>query len=213
MKTVKLKIIKKNRKYFACKIKDGYKCKLKITEKSESLELGMHSLLVEDVSVRTKYGTDVIYEMNSEASPDAITTLKAPYNTILVARCKELGGRWDADNKVWVFSDTVQDEVDELDAKYNSELITIEIQAVFDLSAYQGPITAGGFTLVRAFGRDSGAVLGDGVALIEGSISSGGSAKNWVTKATYGSVFRLKIPKDCVIDVQMNVDFTVKTLT
>ena len=56
MKTLNLNITKKNRKYFACS-HNGHDVKLVIDGASENLEVGEHELLVEDVSVRTKFGT------------------------------------------------------------------------------------------------------------------------------------------------------------
>lgn len=65
MKTITLDLIKKNRVYFKCLTTTGYEVKLKITQKSENLQLGKQDLLVNDISVRTKYGTDIIYDLEA----------------------------------------------------------------------------------------------------------------------------------------------------
>lgn len=44
-----------------------------------------------------------------------------------------------------------------------------------------GPITYAGRVLARAFGRDGGARLGTGVAILAGDIGSGGSRRYWTT--------------------------------
>jgi hypothetical protein len=73
MKTITIIIEKKNRKYFAAKV-NGYKCKLLIDENSEGLELGTHELLVNDISVRSKYGTDLIYSVYKKTEDGGIVT-------------------------------------------------------------------------------------------------------------------------------------------
>lgn len=129
MKTVTLNIIKKNRVYFACEDKNKKAVKLKIDSNSESLTLGTHELLVNDVSVKSKYGVDAIYELavNIEEQKSAgICTLQHfAYNQNLVEECKKLGGKWDEEAKAWVFSDVVQKEVEALDAKYNEEIMKL----------------------------------------------------------------------------------------
>lgn len=46
---------------------------------------------------------------------------------------------------------------------------------------WQGPVEVAGRTIARAWGRDSGAKLGDGVVKLQGRVGSGGSMKNWET--------------------------------
>ncbi len=71
MKTDKIttrsfEIVKKNRKYFAARTK-GYDCKIVIDDLSRDLEPGEHELMVEDISVRSKYGTDLIFRLTHDA--------------------------------------------------------------------------------------------------------------------------------------------------
>ena len=193
MKTIKLQVLKKNRVYFKCVNETGYEVKLKVTPKSENLELGTHELLVNDVSVRTKYGTDIIYDLESEIKEDGIVTLKHRYNTTLVEKCRELGGKWDSDSKAWVFSKMVEDKVEELEALYCGDEVVVEITAVEDRFGSQGPVTWEGYPLAKATGRDSGATMCEGVSMTEGKIGSGGSVKNWGTEVLKGTKFRLSI--------------------
>ena len=94
MKTITL--IKKNSKYFAAKI-GKFDCKVLVDNNSESLELGEHTLEFDDISVRTKYGTDLIFKLSaseSEQEEAGIVTLKTDfYNKKLVEQCHKLGGK------------------------------------------------------------------------------------------------------------------------
>lgn len=201
MKTITLNIIKKNRVYFKCTTENGYSVKLRITKKSENLTLGTHNLLVNDVSVRTKYGTDVIYELEDEIKKDEIVTLSHfKYNEFLVNACRNLGGVWDRESKIWVFPAFVEDKVEELDYKYNTDIVTVEITAKEDLFRHNSAIEIAGYTIAEARDRDSGATLGDGVSMISGKIDSGGSLKNWGTSIEKNSVFRLKMSKNLMDD-------------
>lgn len=195
MKT--LTILKKNRKYFACKLDNGAKCKLVIDSNSENLETGTHTLEVEDRSVRTKYGTDLIFALSAPAEEQAdagICTLTAPYNIELVEACRELGGKFDRDTLSWVFSGLIADEVEELEAMYTEHMTPVEIVATGELSSWHAPIDFHGYPLAKATGRDSGAVLCEGVSKVKGDVYSGGSVKNWTTKCDEGTTFRLMVP-------------------
>ena len=199
MKTLTLTIIKKNRVYFACK-HNGYDCKLRITPESVDLHSGEHELLVNDESVRTKYGTDVIYSVAIAAKldePKKICTFKhEPYNSYAAERCKNLGGKWDGASKTWVFSGLVEDKVEDLDWLFNSDIVTIEIKALENISAGKSPLDFAGYTISRAFGRDTGAKIGDGISMLEGAVYSGGSVKNWTSGVKKDSVFRFSISKN-----------------
>ena len=200
-----INIFKKNRKYYAAKLKNGYKCKVVIDSNSQNLELGEQELLLDDVSVSTKYGTDVIYKLSAPAEAQkaaGIVTLKSEYNSVLIKRCRELGGSWDGDAGAWTFSDLVTDEVEELDVKYNSTLVAIEIAVNDELCESKGPIELAGIKIAQAWGRDSGAKLGKGIALIAGEINSGGSAKNWCTEIYKGSIIRTTIPEMLIEDIE-----------
>ena len=118
-KLTKLTIIKKNRVYFDCKTAEGRTAKLKITKESEDLSEGVHELLLEDISIRSKYGINLIYSIaiNSENTEDRIF-LKAPYNSKLVKKCRKLGGKFDKEESIWIFPASLKDEVEELESIY-----------------------------------------------------------------------------------------------
>lgn len=197
MQLTNVKIIKKNRVYFACEFESGCKFKLKIDDKSRDLEVGKtHALLLEDNSVRSKWGSDLIYSVVGEHKKDEIVTLRHfKYNSELVGKCKKLGGKWDAENEAWVFSKIVEDEVLDLDEKYNSKIVWLEIEATDDCYRGKSELDFCGYTIARAAGRDSGATLADGVYLTSGKVHSGGSMKNWATCAQEGTKIRLQVPE------------------
>jgi hypothetical protein len=214
-----INILKRNRKYFAIEI-NGYKCKLLIDENSQKLELGEQVLLVDDISVKTKFGTDVIYKLKYEAELQTgigICTLKHDfYNHDLIDKCRKLGGTWD--NGTWVFKNFVADEVEDLDYLYNSALKSYELKFLNGISSEKSAITVFGMDLVAATGKCSGATLKNGAALIEGSIKSGGSHANWNTQISRGSIIRVAIPSGLVEEFLLSEidetdhDFTIKCL-
>jgi hypothetical protein len=201
MKTSTFTILKKNRKYFAAQL-NSYKCKIVIDDNSKDLELGEHELTVNDISVKTKYGVDMKFELVSsvkEQKDSGITTLKHfRYNSTLVAECKNLGGKWDDETDTWVFPGFVEKEVEELDDIYNSDIQLCEITAKKDVKAHTEALEFLGYPIARAFGRDSGAKLNQEVSLIEGSVTSGGSAKNWLTVCREDTVLRFLCPKKVI---------------
>jgi len=211
VRLIKLNVIKKNRKYFACTLESGYKCKLLVDSASENIELGEKSYWIEDISVRTKYGTDLIYKITTngdkkESKQDecGIVTLKHHlYNKNLVENCRNLGGKWDSQESVWVFDSMVESEVDELDILYNDDLIVVDIIAKENLYECTSAVYFCGYKIAAASGRDSGASLAEGVVMIDGEVTSSGSMKNWNTKILDGSKFRIKISKNLL---EKNVD-------
>lgn len=201
LKTVTLNLIKKNRVYFKCENEKGYEVKLKITPESENMELGTHTLFVEDLTVRSKYGTEVIYAVKSELKEeDGIVTLSHRYNKKLVKKCNELGGKWDSSLRVWVFPEIVEDKVEELDYLYNSNVVDIEITALEDIYNGQDSVYFLGYPIAKATGRDSGATICDDISMIQGKVLSGGSSKNWSTEIKKGSIFRLRVSTNLLDD-------------
>lgn len=213
MQTKTFNVTKRGRKYFKATLPGGYPCRILIDVNSENLSLGLQDLLVEDLSVRTKYGSDLIYKLYTDVSNQTtsrICTLTTEINSILVERCRNLGGRWDAESSSWVFSSFLEDEVEELDAKYNSQKVVVELTAKDRIFASQSPIYAAGISIARAFGRDSGATLSNGIALITGEITSGGSVKNWGTVAEEGTIIRLQVPNALIPDIEEEGQWTIQ---
>ena len=193
METKIFNVISKGRKYYQAKIK-GYDCKIEI-EGCEELEIGKEvELVVEDISVRSKYGTDLKFKCVT-TSKDRIV-LATEYNLLFITDAKKIGGVWDKEDKVWVFPAFVKNEVDELDYIYNSKKITIEITAIKDIHRTHDLIEFCGIPLAKASGRDSGAFVYKDISVLKGGFVSGGSVKNWATILGQDSVIRLEIPQE-----------------
>jgi hypothetical protein len=126
MKNINVMVISKGRKYYKCKLNDKYDCKV-ISDKE--LQIGdKYNLVVDDISVRSKFGTDLIFTTVAQANEsEGVVTLKTRnYNSDLVDKCRKLAGIWDASEKAWVFKKIVENEVEELDYLYNSDIVKIE---------------------------------------------------------------------------------------
>ncbi|MFC1234410.1 hypothetical protein [Vibrio sp. F74] len=211
---MQLNIIKRNRKYYAAKTAHGADCKILIDDHSEELELGDQILAVEDISIGSKYGTDLIYKLKASAKEQVrqgITSLRADYNAILVDESRALGGSWDKDEKAWIFPGFVSKEVDKLDEIFNSNLVTIEITAREEICEYQKGIDFLGRPLCKAFGRDSGARINSDIAVISGYATSGGSRNNWQTILSEGTVLRLQMPSK-LLELYQDDRFDVKVI-
>lgn len=197
-------ILKRNRKYFTAR-KNGYKCKILIDENSEALEIGDNQeLAVTDISVRSAYGTDLIYKLQESVETQknaGICSLRSDrYNIDMVNACRRLGGRWISEEKSWIFPEFVQDKVEILDEKYNSPLVAIEITFPELVAEYQSSIYVAGYCIATATGRDSGAEIGPEIAFIAGRATSGGSVKNWKTIITDATI-RMRVPELCLTDI------------
>lgn len=199
MKELTLNILKKNRVYFKCLNEKGYEVKLKIDELSKDLPLGTQTLLLNDISVTTKYGTDYTYELahdSKKSESNKIVTLKHHmYNATLVEQCRNLAGKWDSSTNTWVFNAVVEDKVEELDYLYNSDIVNVELTAKDELFFWNRAIDFLGYKLAIATGRDSGAKVCTDIIMTAGKVSSAGSVKNWGTECTEGTKFIIKISR------------------
>lgn len=133
---------------------------------------------------------------------DSRLEVTSPYNTEFVAGARMLGGRWSA--PVWAFDARNEAAVRSLCQRvYGTDGIsapdTVSVRVTFAAGVLEdcGPIVCFGRTVAVAFGRDSGAKLGDGVVVESGGFASGGSVKNWTTKVkSDGAVVLLRdIPR------------------
>lgn len=207
-------VIKKNRKYFAATTDNNKSCKILIDECSKDLALGEHFLAVKDISVRSKYGTDLIYKLAANVEEQTrlgICSLKTAYNTLLIEECRKLGGTWDKPLGAWIFSSIVEKEVEELDEIFNSAPVTVEIEAIEEIQEQGKAIEFLGYPVCKAFSRDSGARIETGIALLAGYATSGGSKNRWTTVLSEGATLRLKIPVD-LLNICEDKRFQVKTI-
>lgn len=129
-----------------------------------------------------------------------ILLIYTPYNAKFVSAIKKIGGaKWDSVNKCWTAPEEFVDAVREIMMEIYgytdiSENESVTLKIVFNEEAKEDrkDVTLFGKILSHATGRDSGARVGDDVAMIKGNIRSGGSVKNWVSVVEEGSTFIIK---------------------
>ena len=114
------------------------------------------------------------------------------YNRRFASKARNLQGKWDSSKKAWIFDESVEEYVKQAlldvfgvtgETPYETCSLLIK-----DFTAWEsrGEVELFGRTVARAFGRDTGAKLGDDIIWISGSYGSGGSAKNWTTEIKDG---------------------------
>ena len=132
-----------------------------------------------------------------------------PYNADFVRRIKTIGGaRWDASQKAWkIPANTIDDCRAIMQEVYgetdlpaaDAEKVNVRLTFESKLTEWHAPVTIFGKTIASAFGRDSGARVGDSVSFVSGAPTSGGSVKNWETVIPAGCVCVLHdVPKTLV---------------
>ncbi len=123
----------------------------------------------------------------------------SPYDSDFVERARGFSARWDSDQRAWRFNVEFIDAARELmrDIYYCDDLTEPEyvtVRATIKNGGIQqtcGAVEMFGKSLSIASGRDSGARVGQDVALISGAIDSGGSRANWTSNVAPRSVFLL----------------------
>jgi len=142
--------------------------------------------------------------------------VQTPYTEAFVNDCRASGGRWDAGEKVWLFGGAARQMVRELvvrhfafDIDATGEMEWIEIVANREVYAERGPVIVAGKVIAQAFGRDSGARVGDDVTMTGGRIRSDGSRQYWHTTIDEGSSFVFRAPKGSVDRLPTGWDGTV----
>jgi len=133
----------------------------------------------------------------------------SPYHPEFPAKARALGGKWESG--AWTFDARRIDLVRQaLRSVYyyddqECQKVDIEVRADARISEGTDPLTSFGRVIASAWGRDSGAKVGEGVAVLSGRFGSGGSAKNWLTYGSADLVFRVyDVPRAAVVDVYEN---------
>lgn len=133
-------------------------------------------------------------------------SIETPYNPEFVCRIRKAGGKWNSTKRVWECDErgieavrAIMREVygmDDLPQELVAVKVTVQEKAV---SQDTGPVILFGRTIASAFGRDSGAKVGEGIIFENGGCHSGGSMKNWYTVIKAGSVFTIfDVPRRAV---------------
>lgn len=117
-----------------------------------------------------------------------------PFDSDFPREARNRGGDWNG--KAWVFDVAQEKSVKELVKDFfgwdgSGETGTAQIKTTELQGRHTGPAELFGFVLAQARGRDSGAKTGEGVRLVSGSISSGGSVKNWHSYVDADTIFEI----------------------
>lgn len=157
-------------------------------------------------------------ETYSIATADGKARIFTPYNAEFVSRIKLLGGRWDAANRCWAVPEEAVEEVRAAMRQIygrDDRPVTDTADAILrfdrDISECRASITLLGRTIARAYGRDSGAKVGEDVLFLEGVPRSGGSVRNWYTIIPAGSVVKvLRVPRAALDAAELPDGVTVE---
>ena len=142
---------------------------------------------------------------------DAQILVITPYLARVSTYLKNLGNaKWDASQQGWLIDADFENDISQKLIKTfgsdgSTEVETVSAYITFTENKIEKrkPIGVAGLVFARANGRDGGATTGEGVALLEGEISSGGSAKNWESIVKEGAKFKVtKLIKTLIKDLE-----------
>lgn len=134
-----------------------------------------------------------------------------PYNPDFVSQIKTIGGhKWDPTEKCWTVPeaeiDTVRkcmmDTYGETDISAEDQRITVRVRFNKDDYEEENSYFLFGKMVARAWGRDSGAIVGDDVVFEDGKPRSGGSMRHWRTVIPQGCVIRIKNVPQAAFEAQ-----------
>lgn len=94
----------------------------------------------------------------------------------------------------------------------SAEKVRVRITFREDVYADRGPVVVCDRTIAYARGRDSGARLGDGVLLVAGTVTSGGSMRYWKTVVRKGTVVDLEVAKPLLDAHEVSERYTIDVL-
>lgn len=123
-----------------------------------------------------------------------------PYNREFVSKVKKISsakwsynkGCWEMDKiEIGVVRKFMMDCYGENDIEF-AEKVDVKVKFLQTVEVYYKGIELFGRTIAYAFGRDSGAKLGDKVTCLDGEYRSGGSMKNWKTIIDEGAEFIIR---------------------
>jgi hypothetical protein len=151
---------------------------------------------------------------------EATLLISMEYWPQAVYKIKQLGqAKWDSTLKGWKLSTDYKDEVRKIlldyygtDGSFSEKIVNIELLANQEIKMPQKPVLFAGKNIAQAFNRDSGARVGQNVALIGGDISSGGSSKNWETIVEKGSRFKVMHVNEQLLSFENDKLFTYKII-
>ena len=136
-----------------------------------------------------------------------------PYNAGFVQKCRNFRGKFNKSENAWYFDDSIIDYVREAmieffgttgETPYENCILLI---SDFSSDAGRSAVTLFGRTVAIAFGRDSGARLGDDIVFISGEYNSIGSVKNWYTSVSNATfeIHNFPLPATNLPEVQQAI--------
>lgn len=147
--------------------------------------------------------------------------IEAPYNANFVAAVKQIGGAsWDRGRRAWSIPDVAIDQAREImrrvygeDDRPSAEP-KVSVKLIFgnEVSKRHAPVTILGKSIASAWGRDSGARVGDDVVFVEGKPQSGGSVKNWYSVVPEGCVVVLHNVPRAALQMELPEGVTAEVL-
>ncbi len=151
---------------------------------------------------------------------ESVLLVNIEYCSQAIRKIKNLGqATWDKTMKGWLVSKAYEVELKDIlleyygtDGSFADKRVNIELITNQDIKMSQKPVLFAGKALAQAFNRDSGARVGQNVALIEGNINSGGSSKNWETIVEKGSRFKLINVNEQLLSFESDKLFTYKIM-
>ena len=125
-----------------------------------------------------------------------------PYNRDFIQRVKSSirDGRWEPNKECWTFHKQALIVVKHILKEVfgweeGSPQLKIRIIAKRDLESICDSVKMANVPIARAWSRDGGARVAEGVLLESGSMFSGGSVRNWKTIVKEGAQFILEVPE------------------
>jgi len=152
---------------------------------------------------------------------DSQIIVVSDYNKKLPEAAKEIGGRWNASSRAWVFDSRVYAEVKSV---YESiygyfdeppNMVTLICVAKDNYCQFNSlcGFSLHGRPIASASGRDSGAKTSTGIIVLEGGFDSGGSVKNWKTEVRGGTKIKvLDVPLTLAKEIKDNPPEWIKTV-
>lgn len=130
---------------------------------------------------------------------DGKIKVSSPYHPEFPKAARRLGGKWDGASKTWRFDARDEERVRELcrevygeDGRADAPTVTIRATCVDHINTYDLSAYVAGRQVARAFDRDGGARLGDGMILISGGFGSSGSRKNPTLTIDKGTIIEIR---------------------
>lgn len=130
---------------------------------------------------------------------NGIANIYTPYNRKFIEQIKRIDSKWNAEEKCWTVKEDAIDVVRQImmdvygeTDEVAIETVNIKVKVVEECSIRKAEVMFLGKTLSRAFGRDTGAKVGEDVYYLEGGCTSGGSMRNWTSIVKKGSVIELR---------------------